>query len=131
MYPFAISQAVGILVSIVAHYLLMFVADLGILGAGIAIGIAEYSGLASLLATILIRKLHKKTWHTQLAASATLCGGLYIPSCSCVNLHLHSQPCSFTLLQISIYLSAKVPSCSGYPLRTHLLLAKQLAFWSV
>ena len=61
-YPFAIRQAVGILVSIVTHYLLTFVADLGILGSGIALGLAQYSSLASLLATIWIRKLHKKTW---------------------------------------------------------------------
>ena len=39
-YPFAISQVFSILVSIVAHYLLMFVADLGILGAGYALGIS-------------------------------------------------------------------------------------------
>ena len=62
VYPFAISQAVGILVSIVAHYLLMFVADLGILGSGIAIGISQYAALVVILAIIWIRKLHKKTW---------------------------------------------------------------------
>ena len=62
VFPFLISQAVGILVSIVAHYLLMFVADIGILGAGIANSLALYSSLASLLAIIWIRKLHKKTW---------------------------------------------------------------------
>ena len=62
VYPFAISQAVGILVSIVAHYLLMFVADLGILGSGIALGISQYAALVVILAIIWIRKLHKKTW---------------------------------------------------------------------
>ena len=40
----------------------MFVADLGIFGAGIANSLAQYAGLASLLAIIWIRKLHKKTW---------------------------------------------------------------------
>ena len=62
VYPFVITEVIIIVVSIVAHYLLMFVADLGILGAGIALGIAQYSGLATLLAIIRIRKLHKVTW---------------------------------------------------------------------
>ena len=62
VYPFVLTEAIAVLVSIPAHYLLMFVADLGIMGAGIAIGIAQYAGLASLLAIIWIRKLHKKTW---------------------------------------------------------------------
>ena len=62
VYPFIITEGIAIVVSIVAHYLLMFVADLGIVGAGIAIGLAQYSGLASLLAIIWVRKLHKKTW---------------------------------------------------------------------
>ena len=62
VYPFILSQGIGILVSVVAHYLLMFVADLGILGAAIAYGLAQYSGFASLLAIIWVRKLHIKTW---------------------------------------------------------------------
>ena len=62
VYPFVLSQGIGILVSVVAHYLLMFVADLGILGAAIAFGLAQYSSLASLLAIIWVRKLHIKTW---------------------------------------------------------------------
>ena len=62
VYPFVISQALGILVSLLAHYLLMFVADLGILGAGIALGISQYAALVFLLAIIWIRKLHKLTW---------------------------------------------------------------------
>ena len=62
VYPFVISQALGILVSLLAHYLLMFVAELGILGAGIALGISGYASLVSLLAIIWIRKLHKMTW---------------------------------------------------------------------
>ena len=62
VYPFVISEGIGILVSVVAHYLLMFVADLGILGAAIAFGLAQYSGFASLLAIIWVRKLHIKTW---------------------------------------------------------------------
>ena len=62
VYPFIITEGIIIIVSIVAHYLLMFVADLGIIGAGIAIGLALYVGLAFLLAIIWVRKLHKKTW---------------------------------------------------------------------
>ena len=62
VYPFIISEAVSLVVSVLAHYLLMFVADLGILGAGIALGIAQYAGLAALLGIIWIRKLHKETW---------------------------------------------------------------------
>ena len=62
VYPFVLSQGIGILVSVAAHYLLMFVADLGILGAAIAFGLAQYSGLASLLAIIWVCKLHIKTW---------------------------------------------------------------------
>ena len=62
VYPFAISQGIGILVSILAHYLLMFVADLGILGSGIALGISQYAALVILLAFIWIRKLHKEAW---------------------------------------------------------------------
>ena len=49
-------------VGIAAHYLLMFVADPGILGAATAFGLVQYSGLASLLAIIWARKLHMKTW---------------------------------------------------------------------
>ena len=62
VYPFIITEVIIIIVSSVAHYLLMFVADLGIVGAGIAIGLAQYSGLVSLLAIIWVRKLHKRTW---------------------------------------------------------------------
>ncbi len=62
VYPFVLSEGIGILVSVVAHYLLMFVADLGILGAAIAFGLAQYSSFASLLAIIWVRKLHIKTW---------------------------------------------------------------------
>ena len=49
-------------VNVLAHYLLMFVADLGIMGAGIAIGLTQYAGLVTILVVIWIRKLHKKTW---------------------------------------------------------------------
>ena len=62
VYPFVISDAVGLLVSALAHYLLMFVADLGILGAGIALGLGQYGALVALLVIIWIRKLHKETW---------------------------------------------------------------------
>ena len=62
VYPFIITEAAAMVVNVLAHYLLMFVADLGILGAGIALGIAQYAGLAALLGIIWIRKLHKKTW---------------------------------------------------------------------
>ena len=61
-YPFAISQVFSIPVNIVAHYLLMFVADLGILGAGFALGISQYAAVVAILAPIWIHKLHKKTW---------------------------------------------------------------------
>ena len=62
VYPFIISGCVGMLVNVLAHYLLLFVADLGILGAGIAIGLTQYAGLVTMLVVIWIRKLHKKTW---------------------------------------------------------------------
>ena len=62
VYPFIISGCVAMLVNVLAHYLLMFVADLGILGAGIAIGLTQYAGLVTILVVIWIRKLHKKTW---------------------------------------------------------------------
>ena len=62
MYPFIITEAAASVVSVLAHYLLMFVADLGILGAGIALGLSQYAALVFLLAIIWIRKLHKKTW---------------------------------------------------------------------
>ena len=62
VYPFIISGCVATLVNVLAHYLLMFVADLGILGAGIAIGLTQYAGLVTILVVIWIRKLHKKTW---------------------------------------------------------------------
>ena len=62
VYPFIITEAAASVVSVLAHYLLMFVADLGILGAGIALGLSQYAALVFLLAIIWIRKLHKKTW---------------------------------------------------------------------
>ena len=62
VYPFIITEAAASVVSVLAHYLLMFVADLGILGAGIALGLSQYAALVFLLAIIWIRKLHKETW---------------------------------------------------------------------
>ena len=62
VYPFIIAEAAATVVSILAHYLLMFVADLGILGAGIALGLAQWAALVFLLLTIWIRKLHKDAW---------------------------------------------------------------------
>ena len=62
VYPFIISGAVAMVVEILAHYVLMFVADLGILGAGIALCLTQYAELITILGVIWIRKLHKKTW---------------------------------------------------------------------
>ena len=62
VYPFIITEIAATAVSVLAHYLLMFVADLGILGAGIALCLSQYAALVFLLGFIWIRKLHKKTW---------------------------------------------------------------------
>ena len=62
VYPFIISGCVAMLVNVLAHYLLLFVADLGIVGAGIAMGLTQYAGLFTILLVIWIRKLHKATW---------------------------------------------------------------------
>ena len=62
VYPFIISEVAAMVVSVLAHYLLMFVADLGILGAGIALGLSQYAALVFLLGVIWIYKLHKETW---------------------------------------------------------------------
>ena len=62
VYPFIIAEAAATVVSILSHYLLMFVAGLGILGAGIALGLAQWAALVFLLLTMWIRKLHKGAW---------------------------------------------------------------------
>ena len=62
VYPFIISGCVAMVLNVLANYLLIIVADLGIMGAGIAFGLTQWAGLVTILVVIRIRKLHKKTW---------------------------------------------------------------------
>ena len=62
VWPFIFTGIAANLVSALSHYLLIFVAGMGIRGAATSVVLANYTFAGVLLFIIYVRKLHVKTW---------------------------------------------------------------------
>ena len=62
VWPFILTGLAANAVSALFHYLLIFVAGIGIHGAATAIVLSNYTSVGVLLVIIYIRKLHRMTW---------------------------------------------------------------------
>ena len=62
VWPFIVTGLAANAVSALFHYLLIFVAGIGIHGAATAIVLSNYTSVGVLLVIIYVRKLHRKTW---------------------------------------------------------------------
>ena len=62
VWPFIFTAIAANVVSALFHYLLIFVAGMGIRGAATAVVLSNYTFTGVLLIIIYVRKLHHKTW---------------------------------------------------------------------
>ena len=62
VWPFIVTGLAANAVSALFHYLLIFVAGIGIHGAATAIVLSNYTSVGVLLVIIYVRKLHRMTW---------------------------------------------------------------------
>ena len=62
VWPFIFTGIAANVVSALFHYLLIFVAGMGIRGAATAVVLSNYTFTGVLLIIIYVRKLHRKTW---------------------------------------------------------------------
>ena len=62
VWPFIFTGLIANVVNALFHYLLIFVAGMGIRGAATAVVLSNYTFVGVLLFIIYVRKLHRKTW---------------------------------------------------------------------